>query len=213
MSEPFRFFTRSHVVFLLGMKATNPTELMEGLRKIPVSSIYFHSHRLMLGHRLLTPSPPNDFAYWVISFLDLEELGEQLASVDILSFSDFEQLREEYIRILSQYLARKKRVIVCTDCHEFYFMTSRIFIMPTSYNVADLREFVGALGKISPDSIFHHMIEARLKQRREENDFSLWLRTIGEHSLADDISGIDPYSMSLEGLRRKIIDMGVKHVG
>jgi hypothetical protein len=44
-----------------------------------------------------------------------------------------------------------------------------------------------------------------------ENDFSVWLRGIGQDDLAKQISMLDPYNITLENLRRKIIKMVTKH--
>jgi hypothetical protein len=47
---------------------------------------------------------------------------------------------------------------------------------------------------------------------REENDFSEWFRKLGRGVLADEMLKLDPYTQTLEGLRRRIIQL-VKHHG
>jgi hypothetical protein len=211
MSEPFRFFTRQSLIHLLGIKAGNPDELLEGLKRIPLASVYYHSHRMILQHHLPTPGPPNDFAYWITSFLNIEDLGESLASVDLVSFNDFEEVRREYVRILTQYLSERKRAIECEACHKFDFMTSMIFVMPTPFVAGNVKEFLDMIGRVSTNSLFFHIFDARIRLKRGDNDFSLWLRSKGEKMLADEIAALDPYSMSLEGLRQKLLEMGARY--
>jgi hypothetical protein len=51
------------------------------------------------------------------------------------------------------------------------------------------------------------MFEARMRLGVPDNDFSAWLRSIKEERLADEISRLDPYNMTLDNLRKKIIKM------
>jgi hypothetical protein len=44
-----------------------------------------------------------------------------------------------------------------------------------------------------------------MRLQRDENDFSSWLKGIGLESAASRLSSLDPYTMNLEGLRRKIV--------
>lgn len=213
MSEPFNFFTRQSLILLLGIKASNPDELLEGLKRIPLSSVYHHSHRLLLQHHLPTPGPPNDFAYWVTSFLNIEDLGESLAGVDLVSFNDFEEVRQEYIRILTQYIVERKWAIEYMAYHQFDFMTSMIYVMPTPFVAGDVKELLGMIRRVSTNSLFFHIFDARIRLKRKDNDFSLWLRKRGERMLADEISALDPYSMSLEGLRQKLLEVGARYAG
>jgi hypothetical protein len=91
---------------------------------------------------------------------------------------------------------------------EFYFIKSVSFILPTNYIVYDLREFAGVLKKITIDSIYFHIFEARLRLEKPTNDFSYWIEnSLGDKELADEISGFDPYTRTLEDLRNKLIQI------
>lgn len=61
--ESFRFYTKSNLTELTGLKAVNLTELLELIRAMPGSCIYHHTHRFLIQHQYLSPEPPNDFAY------------------------------------------------------------------------------------------------------------------------------------------------------
>ncbi len=210
--NPFYFWTRLHLIKLLGLKAKNPVELLEGIKRVPPSSIYYHTHHFLQQHHYLSPEPPNDFAYWLTNILNLEELGEAIASVNVIGFKKMEGLRSEFVRILTDYMVRNKRIIDCPEGEEFHFMGCITVILPTPYVASNLAEFVEILEKISINSLYFHIFEAPMRLGKEENDFSAWFRGIGEEKLAQKIFILDPYTITLEGLRQKIIRM-VKQYG
>jgi hypothetical protein len=133
------------------------------------------------------------------------QLGEQFAAVDIVRFQSLEALRDALIGILERPIAGGTIQRVVPDGGEFHFMKAVNFILPTPYQASTLSEFLDGLKKISVHSLYHHMIDARLRLKREQNDFSAWLEhTLGEQSLARAIARMDPYTQTLEGLRRRI---------
>lgn len=207
MNPPFYFYTQSHLVKLLGLKARNPRELLEGLKTVPLSSIYYHTHRFLQQHHYLSPEPPNDFAYWITNILNMRSLGEAFASVDIIRFTGMEKLKEEFVKILTEYISREKYAVDCHEGQEFHFMSCVSVICPTPYVAHDLKEFSDVLSQVSISSIYFHMFEARMRLKKDENDFAAWFRGLGAGDLAVKISKLDPYTMTLEGLRQKIIQM------
>lgn len=205
MNTSFYFYTEAHLVKLLGLKAKNIVELMDGLKKVPESSVYYHTHRFLQQHHYLTPEPTNDFAYWITNILNQEELSEAFSSVDVVSFKDLEELRLEFIRILEEYISKGSRIVDCPAGHEFYFMGCITFVLPTPYVAHNLKEFIEIVKEISINSLYFHIFEARMRLKRDDNDFTAWFKSIGEVELAKELSKLDPYTMTLEGLRKKII--------
>jgi len=206
MAEHFRFYTRLNLVELLGRKAKNVEELLQGVRQVPGSSIYYHTHRFLQQHHYLSPEPPNDFAFWVTNSLGVDALGERLASVDTVKFRSIRSLREKFIETLESYVREQNsRNTDCQEGEEFHFMSCRTFILPTSYEAQNLKEFREILKRVSISSIYFHVFEARLRLERGENDFSNWLEEIGQKKLAREISRLDPYTITLEGLRKNLI--------
>ncbi len=201
---PFYFKTEAHLVNLLGIKAKNPKELLEGIKIVPPSSIYYHTHRFIQQHHYLSPEPPNDFAYWLTNILNLSELGEAIASVDIIRFKKMEELRKEFIKILEDYISKGKHISESPEGEEFYFKSCTTFVLSTPYVANNLEEFIKILDKISINSLYFHIFEAQRRLNKNENDFSEWLRTIGKKELAEKLSSLDPYTITLEGLRKKI---------
>ena len=206
--EPFRFYTRLSISELTGLRASTLKELVAIMKEVPGSCIYHHTHRFLQQHQYLSPEPPNDFAYWVSNVLGEKELGEELASVDTVQFNTIASLREKLIEIIENYL-RREPTAERRFAHEgevFHFIKSVSFVIPTDYEVYDLKEFAGILKQITVDSIYFHVFEARLRVGKKNNDFSYWIDTsLGDKKLAGEISGLDPYTYTLDELRQKMI--------
>jgi hypothetical protein len=202
---PFQFMTKSDLTLLLGRKAKNATELYAGLGEVPATSVYYHTHRFLQQHHYLSPEPPNDFAYWVTNVLNDDILGERIASVDIMQFVSIEEIRQRFLSLLDEYLQSAERKIDCPRGEEFHFMACQTFAFPAPYVATNLREFRDMLEKASISSIYYHMFDARMRPELGNNDFSIWIRDNGYPELARAIQDLDPYSHTLEGLRKAVI--------
>lgn len=213
--EPFRFSTRLHLSELTGLKAKNLRELLRLMKTVKGSCIYYHTHRFLQQHQYLNPEPPNDFAYWVTKALNEEKLGELLASIDTVQFSSIRQLREKITSTISEYSkahpTSKKKFADPGD--EFYFIKAISFVIPTNHIANTLSEFADILEKITLDSIYFHMFEARLRLEKASNDFSNWIElSIGDKKLAESISRLDPYTFTLDSLRQTMIRLIRKRI-
>jgi hypothetical protein len=207
-NEPFRFYTRLNLSELTGLKASNLEELLDCLKKVPDSAIYHHTHRFLQQHQCLSPEPPNDFAYWVSNIIGERELGERLASIDTVQFTDINGLRQAFISTVEDYLKEKPSVRsrYADKNDALYFIKSLSFVFPTHYIAHDLAEFLEIFKKITIDSIYFHIFESRLRLAKVTNDFSNWIKdSIGDNKLAADISRLDPYSYTIEELKDKVI--------
>ncbi len=213
--EPFRFYTRLHLSELTGLRAANLSQLLDLIRKVPGSSIYHHTHRFLQQHQYLSPEPPNDFAYWVAGVLGEDELGERLASIDTMQYSTIRSLRDKIAETIEEYLKNNPlaKLKFARQDEEFHFIKSLSFVLPTNYVAYDLPGFAEILKKITVDSIYFHIFEARLRLEKQTNDFSYWIETsLGDKELADRISGLDPYTRTLEDLRKTIVRVIEKKV-
>src|SRR3989338_10800723 len=90
--RPFRFSTRLHLSELTGLRASNLSQLLDCIRNVPGSSIYYHTHAFLQQYQYLVPEPPHDFAYWVSEGLGEVELGEQLDGIDQIAHSKIQGL-------------------------------------------------------------------------------------------------------------------------
>jgi small-conductance mechanosensitive channel len=212
-SEPFHFYTRTHLTELTGHSATTLKELADTLKKAPDAVVYYHTHHFLEEHHYLTPEPSNDFAVWVSDALGEEVLGERLASVNTFEFPNLAALRERFVGIIEERLAKGPNSREAMTGREFHFMKSVSVVLPTHYVVHDLREFVEALRKISLGSLYFHVFESRLRLGKGLNDFSTWMQdTLDEAELGDAIARLDPYTYTLEGLRLTLIQLIEKRI-
>jgi len=213
-NQPFHFYTRLNLVEFTGKKATNLRELVEIMKEVPGSVIYHHTHHYLQQHLYLSPEPPNDFAYWIGYILKEEELGEEIASIDLCQFSTIRSLREKIIETIEAHLSRNPGILRTVPLGaEFHFFKTITFILPTPYVASDLSEFLKVLKKITIHSIYYHMFEARLRLEKGENDFSRWIEDmLGEKELAREIRKLDPYTFTMEGLRNELCRLITKYI-
>jgi len=208
-AEPFAFYTERRLVALTGLRASNLNQLLANLREVPGSSIFYHTHHMYLAHHFQTPMFSSDFALWVSEALQEGALGEKLAAIDLLSFTSIRELREVIIAAIENHIGEDgRRLRECPPGDDLHFCRSKSFIMPTGLIAESPRRFFEVLPMVSNVSIFFHFFEARLRLGRPANDFSQWLAWRGEPALAGAIDSLDPYSMTLDEFRARIIALG-----
>jgi len=213
--EPFKFCTRLHLSELTGSRATTLGQLLALIKEVPGSCVYHHTHRFLQQHQYLSPEPPNDFAYWVTDILGEDELGERLVSIDTMQYSTIRDLREKIASTIENYLKDTPlaKLKFARSGEEFHFIKSVSFILPTNYIVYDLNEFAEVLKRITIDSIYFHIFEARLRIERQTNDFSCWIEnSLGDKKLADSVSSFDPYTSTLDDLRKTLVQIIEKRI-
>ncbi|PIP18994.1 MAG: hypothetical protein COX41_05280 [Candidatus Omnitrophica bacterium CG23_combo_of_CG06-09_8_20_14_all_41_10] len=199
-----------HLSELTGLRATTLGQFLALIKQVSGSCIYHHTHRFLQQHQYLSPEPPNDFAYWVTDILGEDELGERLVSIDTIQYSTIRDLREKIASTIESYLRDNPlaKLRFARSGEEFHFIKSVSFILPTNYIAYDLNEFAEVLKKITIDSIYFHIFEARLRLEKPTNDFAFWIEnSLGDKKLANNISSFDPYTSTLEDLRNKIIQI------
>ncbi|PIR16888.1 MAG: hypothetical protein COV46_06445 [Deltaproteobacteria bacterium CG11_big_fil_rev_8_21_14_0_20_49_13] len=205
----FQFHSRLHLIKLTGLKASNLEELLENLRTISGSSIYYHTHHFLQRHQHLSPEPPNDFGYWISESLGDDRLGEEISSIDTVSFTSIRGIREGVIEKIKKALVSRPRLknLSAPEGEDFVFLKSLSFIFPTPFTANNLNEFADHLERnISLSCIYFHMFESRLRLERPTNDFSNWLaNSLGEKELALKIAKLDPYTHTGESLRNIIV--------
>lgn len=208
-TNPFIFYTERRLVALTGVKAKNLPELLNGLRQVSGSAIFYHTHHQYLSHHFEKPVFYNDFAQWIAEALQEQRLAEQLAAIDLLTFTTIRLLREAIVAMIESYLGENGgRSRECPPDDEFHFCKSKSFIMPTGLVAPNVPDFFARLPHVTNVSLYFHFFEARLRLERSTNDFSQWLTGRGEKALAQTIDRFDPYLMTLDELKEEIIKLG-----
>jgi Family of unknown function (DUF5752) len=210
---PFEFRTRLTLTKLTGRQASDLAGLLEHLRAVPLSVVFHHTHHFLVQHQHLNPEPPNDFAYWVTNVLQESWLGERLAAIDTVQFAHLRDLRARLVQVIESYLEQTRELRVAPAGEEFHFMDAVSFTFPTRHRASSLAEFAGQLKVVGVASIGFHLFEARLRVESDDNDFSRWLEEqLGERELADAIRRLDPYTITTEGLRQRLLGLIAKRL-
>jgi Family of unknown function (DUF5752) len=205
---PFEFKSAAHLLFIEREQATNLEELSQSLRTCPDASIFQHTFRTLEEHHFIKEGFSNDFAQWAYTELREVGLGERLAGLDVREFTSLVKLRERLVQIVEEFAAVTPGVKECTSKTPFYFCSSKVTVLPTGRSASNLAEFVAGLKEVGVHSIHYHFIEARLRRKLETNDFSIWLRRdLGLERPAQQLDEIDIYTSTLDGVRRKIIQI------
>jgi hypothetical protein len=205
---PFEFKSAAHLLFIEKERACNIEELSQALRNCPEESIFQHTFRTLEEHHFIKEGFSNDFAHWAYVELGEVGLGERLASLDVREFTSLEKLRSRLTEIVEDYGKQNVKASEHEAVAPFYFCSSRTIVLPAQRAASTLAEFIDGLRQVSLHSIHYHFIEARLRRKLESNDFSIWLkRDLGVSREADLLDQIDIYTATLEGVRRKIIQI------
>lgn len=205
--EPFKFRTRLTLAEVTGRRAFTLAELLEGIKQADDEIIYYHTHRFLKQAQHLVPEGANDFAYWVTNYVQSDWLGEELTAIDIVRFSSLEDIRLAFVKTIERYLAKTPGPVrTVAPGREFHFMRAVRFSLPTDFTATDRAGFIECLRKVSVSTLYLHVFEARLRPPYGVDDFSHWFETeFGDKAVGGAVSRLDPYSYTLEGLRRRII--------
>jgi len=110
--------------------------------------------------------------------------------------------------MIEAYLQKNPRAATRAAMEPFYVMASDLVVVPTPYVARNLEEFADGLRKVSIHSIYYHFIDARLRLKLNTNDFAVWLeREMEMGPVADRLNRIDIYTSTLEGVRRRILQV------
>lgn len=212
-NNEFIFYSSLKITESVGRNARDLEELLAGIREVDGSVIFNHTHHFLFQHQYWVPEPPSDFAYWVTDILQERALGERLASISTIEFHSIRELREEIIQIIESHFRQTRHSRSAPEGMEFQFIRANSVVFPTGHKAKNLKEFYDAIQKVSLNSIYHHVFEARLRLEKGNNDFSEWLKdSLEEKKLASRIEQLDPYIHTLEDLRSSIVKLVGQHL-
>lgn len=203
---PFYFNSASHLLRIGREKATNLQELLEALRTCPDASIFQHTFQTLEEHHFIKEGFSNDFSHWAFASCNEVELAERLAALDVREFTSIPALRERLVQIIETYLQKNPRAGPRAAMEPFYLMAADLVVVPTPYVARNLQEFSEGLQKVTVHSIYYHFIDARLRLKLNNNDFSVWLeQELDLPAVAERLNRIDIYTSTLDGVRRQIL--------
>jgi len=206
--HPFQFMACWELREMLGRRAADVQELLEGLEEVPLDSIYFHTHSYFLRHSYIAGPYPNDFANWAAIQLRDRVLGERLAVIDPFEIADLEALRNELVTIIDDHLSHVGSVPRVVFGELFFFMQSRVLAVPTGIKARTLHELREGLERVDTSAIYFHVFDAMVRKGRRRSDFALWIEdALGHKDLAARFAAVNPYATSLEGVRQRLITL------
>ncbi len=203
---PFYFNSAAHLLRIGRVKAENLQELLDAVRTCDDACIFQHTFQTLEEHHFIREGFSNDFSHWAFSACNEVELAERLAALDVREFTSIASLRESVVSIIEAYLKRNPRSATRPAMEPFYMMAADLVVVPTPYVARNLEEFADGLHKVSIHGIYYHFIDARLRLKLNNNDFSVWLEEeLDMPQAADRLNRIDIYTSTLEGVRRAIL--------
>ena len=212
--QAFRFFRTTKTLEFARKRASNLTELLNGIKSVDDLSIAYH----MLTPLFKTYEPvtnrTNDFSYWVKEVLQEKELGEHLTAIDPYQLRDISALRKQLELVIREFISKLQGRQQALQGEEFQFHTLTHFTFPTSHIAHNLAEFARILDQIDESYIYHHFVEPRVGIRavRGEldfpDDFSMWIAvSIENKDLANRLVEMDPYMLTMEEIRQSILSI------
>lgn len=206
--HPFFFTGCWELREMVGRSARDEQQLLEGIEEIPVDSLFYHTHSFFLRHLYIAGPYPNDFATWVAIQVRDRVLGEKLGILDPYDFENLEALRTEIVNIIDEHLSQLQIIPQVVYGEPFHFMQSRIIEVPTGLEAQTLAEFRKILATVDASVVYYHNFEAIFRLMRRKGDFALWIKEqLDLPELAQKISRIDFYMISLESVRHQIIKL------
>jgi hypothetical protein len=205
-AHPFLFTGCWELRQMLGRSARDERQLLEAIEEVPLDSIYYHTHSFFLRHKYIAGPYPNDFATWAAIQVRDRVLGEKLGVLDPFEFKDLESLRAAIVGIIEDHLSHLQIIPRVIYEEPFHFMLSRITAVSTGLESRTLTEFRETLASVDASVIYYHTFEAILRLGRRNGDFAIWIEQQLElPDLAEKIAHLDPYMISLESIRHRLI--------
>jgi hypothetical protein len=157
---------------------------------------------------VLRSSQPNDFAAWVAEEVRDPALAERLALESPFDFADLEAFREHLLATLDDHLMRLPFAPRTITGRPFHFLLGHLQELPLEISVADLKGFRRAVDEVDESSIYYHAVESMGRLGNPRSDFAEWVdQGLGLGELARAVDQLDPFALSLEGLRRSVLEL------
>jgi len=203
--EPFEFRQCINILKATGKRAKNLRELQDTIATVSDECIFHHTYQFFLKIHVLDYT--NDFAFWAGDSLEERALSEQLSNIDPYDYKSINDLRNQIIKVIHEYLEEFPEPREAMPGKEFYFNETVILIFPEGVRAKNLAEFLTAIKHIDADSIYYHFYEARIRLGSGVDDFSRWIEDVFEKKeLAGKIRSIDPFMHNIEGIREHLIE-------
>ena len=190
-----------------GELARSLIDLRNKLLTINESCLYFHFWGRRLTPQAIHFVHHNDFASWVFHRLHDSILAEQLSIIDPTEFSNLEELRQKLLEVVEDRIDTYEINFLTKKEDVFHFISSIIIVFDSTYVIRTPNEMPAVLESLPASCIFYHFIDARMRTEEKIDDFSFWLKNVGEDylPLTKEIEAIDPYFLTLSELKEELV--------
>lgn len=213
--NPFWFRECFLIPMPIGRKAVNLRELLEAIRVLDESVLFYH-----LIQSRLSPSPPaveypNDLAFWAGNALQDIKLAEKLSSFDPFECENIGEVRQAVEDILEEYLWDLPYIPWARSGFELHFCQASTVVVRSEICAQTLQELCVALGKVGLDSLYYHFFEARWRLGvLKADDFSFWIENNFDlPNLVRAIRDLDIYFYSLKEIRETLVGLINQYAG
>lgn len=203
--EPFEFKQCISILKSTGKKAKNLRELRDAIEVVSEECIFHHTYQYFIKGHILEYT--NDFAHWAGESLEERALSEHLSNIDPYDFKNINNLRNELLGVIDEYLKSFPEPREAMPGDEFCFNETMTLIFPVGIRAKNLAEFLTAIKYVETGSVYYHFYEARIRLGSGIDDFSRWIEdAFGKRELVELIRAIDPFMHNLEGIREHITE-------
>ncbi|MCX7829112.1 MAG: DUF5752 family protein [Thermanaerothrix sp.] len=195
----------SMIVQSAGRSAQSLKELRDGVETVPSHSLSYHFYGYLMRPRA-EQLYHNDLSAWVGQSVGDQISAEKLDALNPSYFPTLEDLREAILDVLDEPVSSGSFLGWARGRSRFHFLMATILVFQTGLFAKDPLELAEKLSQCPPASAFYHFVDARLRTGCGD-DFSLWLLSSGIPQ--EEVSGlmsIDPYLMSLQALKNRIVE-------
>jgi len=200
MSE-FRFRSELWTAQYTGIKANTLASFTRALKEADDDTIYYHLYRNLFEYHFLPTEYGNSFAYWLAEN-GFPVLAEKFSAIDLIECVCLDDIRREMLDILHTEMEGFERI-----CKPFYFIRAMRKVVDLDISARNVKELEDGVRKVGIHSLFYHLITSRLRHGEPINDFSKWLRELGEEEKAERIDRIDLMAYSLYEVRDRIVEI------
>ena len=207
-NRPFEFFTASYITRIDNQRAQNLGELRDGLERCSDASIFYHTFQSLGRYHFLTEGFSNDVAQWVLASLNRPRLAEQLGALDVRGYVDLARLRQDFVRIVDEFLRTHPGAAEAEAFEPFYFCSSAEVLVPLGWKAWTLAEFRPCLERMGHAAFHFHFLVSRLRLHLQSNDFSTWFQDeLGLDRLARLTERIDITTDTIDGAKARLLKL------
>lgn len=204
MPKTFEFKQCVTILKSTGRKAKNLRELKEVLADVSEGAIAHHTYQYFLKGHILEYT--NDFAHWAGESIEERALAERLSNIDPYDYASIQDLRQNLIGAVDEYLTQFPEPRDALPGDEFHFNETVSLVFSAGVWARNLAEFLMAMKYAEGSSLYYHFYDARVRLGNGADDFSQWLEEgMNKPEVAVLIRAIDPFVHNLEAIRERIV--------